>query len=124
MMQKGNEEPKTFNGTLQIYTDNSSSFRTFVGPQTIALGSSGFSPQNKLTIKLYVLDGTGLVDTEIIPVVSDGATGEKGDANYIIDLSNEVGIIPTDEHGNNGVYGDNVKTTASVYYGTIDDSAN
>lgn len=53
-----------------------------------------------------------------------GQVGPQGDSNYIIELTNDSGVVVTDANGAGGVYGDNVKTKAFVYYGTVDDSAN
>jgi hypothetical protein len=41
---------------------------------------------------------------------------------YSIDLTNDSAVIVTDKDGNNGGYGDNAKTTATVYHGSAEDS--
>lgn len=41
---------------------------------------------------------------------------------YSMELTNDSAVIVTDKDGNNGGYGDNAKTTATVYHGSAEDS--
>ena len=49
--------------------------------------------------------------------------GQDGSSGTVIDLSNEAHTVPTDADGNNGVY-TGATTTASLFIGGTDDSAN
>lgn len=55
--------------------------------------------------------------------VFQGQDGAAGSSGTVIDLSNEAHTVPTDADGNNGVY-TGATTTASLYVGGTDDSAN
>lgn len=92
-----------------------------------------------IRVQFYLAGGTTtLLDEEIIPVVLDGATGEKGDKgdrgdqgiqgnagqNAIMGiLSNDSHVLPSDSAGNVTSYG-GATTTISIYVGSSDDSSN
>lgn len=87
-----------------------------LGVMTISKPSANIS--KPITIKVYK-DGT-LVKEQTINihciVVDDGSSP------YFIDLSNDSAVIVTDKDGNNGAYGENAKTTATVYCGSKEDT--
>ena len=73
------------------------------------------------TIKMYdTTNKTTLLDTQTIYVVFKGATGSS---NVVIDLNNDNTSVPAGPDGSVSSFA-NAVTTASVYYGSADDSAN
>lgn len=67
--------------------------------------------------ELYFDKGyTELCDSEVI-LVQD-VSGIPGKSNYYADLSNELGSTNVDEDGYGGYWGDNMKTTLNIFYGT------
>lgn len=126
MKQVTGSNPEIFNdAVLYAYVDDATSATTYASG-TLTLNLNTVKPHKNIKIKMLVSGGE--VDVETIPVICDGQTGdpgEKGDANYVLDLTNNFATVATDAEGKGGSYGgDNLKTEAVVHYGKTDDSSN
>jgi hypothetical protein len=69
------------------------------------------------TITVTVKNKNGTPSTQDFTIYWTAVTSP-----YSMDLTNDSAVIVTDKDGNNGGYGDNAKTTATVYHGSAADS--
>jgi hypothetical protein len=124
----GTASPALYAGRFIIATSlNGTTYTDVYNSNTLSTNESSKAytiPVTAKTIRVraYLINGTTLLDEEIITIVTDGSSGIDSVNNIIATLANGNQTLPADSAGNAGTF--SAVATMSVYNGAVDDSAN
>ncbi|MDR0586039.1 MAG: hypothetical protein LBG26_02245 [Treponema sp.] len=110
----GNNAPVPSDKILKYITSASSTETAYTGPVTVGTLS---------WIEFRLYDGQALLDSERIPVLSDGTNGTNGDNSITVDIENENTSVNCDAYGVPYPGALPLTTKAALYDGTTPASA-
>ena len=108
--------------TINLYLNGTNNITASSQSGTLVYPSSGSIPANTTQVKVDMLVGTTIVDTETIIVVDDGPVTIAQDG-ITADLTNGVHSIPADKDGLNGNY-TGATCTMNIFEGTANTTSN